>query len=136
MNAKPPANRQLVMGTVLNLAVAAVLLLDAAMQFVQPAPLIEAMKQTGFQPNVGPLLAAIMTICALTLAIPRTSLLGAILTTGFLGGAIAAHVRIGEITAGPQLFCVLMGAAVWGGLYLRDERLRKLLSLGRQNVVA
>lgn len=90
------------------------------------------MKQTGFDASVGPRLATIMLVCAVTLAIPRTSVLGAILTTAFLGGAIAAHVRIGEIAAGSQFFCVLLGAAAWGGVYLRNERLREFLPFTRQ----
>jgi len=116
-----------VTGTTLRLAVAAMLVLDAIMQFVAPAPLIAEMEHAGFQPDVGPQLAFVMLVCAITLAIPRTSVLGAILTTGFLGGAIAIHVRIGEIAAPSQIVCVLMGLAAWGGLYLRNERLRALL---------
>ena len=65
------------------------------------------------------------------LAIPQTSVLGAILVTGFLGGAIASHVRIGEYGSAEQIFCLLLGLATWGGLHLRDPRLRELLPLWR-----
>jgi hypothetical protein len=131
MSLKSRLNAQTVMGAVLTYTVVAVLLMDAISQFAPPPPLVEAMKQTGFEPSSGPQLAVVMLICAVALAIPATSVLGAILTTAFLGGAIAAHVRIGEYAAGSQIFCVLLGAAAWGGIYLRNARLRELLPLRR-----
>ena len=127
MNSRFTPDRQALVGTVLTCAVAAVLLLDAAMQLAAPAPLIAAMEHTGFPTHAAPLLAVVMTVCAITLLIPRTSILGAILTTGFFGGAIAIHVRIGEIAAPSQIACLLMGVTVWAGIYLRHPRLRDLL---------
>ena len=67
--------------------------------------------------------------CAILYAIPRTSVLGALLLTGYLGGATATHVRIGE----PFFFPVLVGIVVWLGLYLRDDRLRALVPLRSPN---
>ena len=61
--------------------------------------------------------------CAIVYAIPRTSILGAILMTGYLGGATATHVRVGE----PPFLAILVGIVVWAGVYLRDERLRALI---------
>jgi hypothetical protein len=61
--------------------------------------------------------------CAIVYAIPRTSVLGAILMTGYLGGATATHVRVGE----PPFLAILVGIVVWAGVYLRDERLRALI---------
>jgi hypothetical protein len=127
-------NVHTVAGIALTYVVVVVLLLDAVMQFVLPPPLREAMQQTGFDPGTAPRLAVVMLVCALTLAIPATSVLGAILTTAFLGGAIAVHVRIGEIATGPQIFCVLLGAAAWGGVYLRNERVRQVLPIRRKAV--
>jgi len=124
-------NVQTVAGIALTYFVVVVLLLDAVMQFVLPPPLRQAMEQTGFDPSTGPQLAVVMLVCAITLAIPSTSALGAILTTAFLGGAIAVHVRIGEIVTGSQIFCVLLGAAAWGGVYLRNERVRQVLPIRR-----
>ena len=71
-----------------------------------------------------------MTACTVLYLIPRTSVLGAILLTGYLGGAVATHVRVG----GPLfsvIFPVIFGVLVWGGLYLREDRLRTLLPLRR-----
>lgn len=132
MSPKSRMNVQTVVSAVLTYAVVAVLLLDATAQFAPPPPLVEAMKQTGFDPGSGPRLAVVMLVCAITLAIPATSVLGAILTTAFLGGAIAVHVRIGEYAAGSQIFCVLLGVAAWTGVYLRNERLREVLPFRRK----
>ena len=63
--------------------------------------------------------------------IPATAVLGAILVTGFLGGAICAHVRIGELGSPPELISLLLGAMTWGGLYARDPRIRAILPLIR-----
>lgn len=65
--------------------------------------------------------------CTLVYAVPRSATLGAILLTGFLGGAIAMHFRIGEIGTVPQVICFILGAMAWAGFYLRDPRLRELL---------
>ena len=69
---------------------------------------------------MGPIILA----CAILYAIPATAVLGAILVTGFLGGAICAHVRIGELGSPPEIISLLLGAMTWGGLYLRDPRIR------------
>ena len=68
--------------------------------------------------------------CAVILAIPGLAVLGAILTTGFLGGAIATHFRLTEIFSPPQLICLLLGVVMWGGLYLGDARVRALIPVG------
>jgi hypothetical protein len=74
-------------------------------------------------------LGIICLICTVLYAIPRTSILGAILLTGYLGGAIASKVRIEDPLFSSTLFGVYFGILVWGGLYLRDERLRSLIPL-------
>ena len=71
---------------------------------------------------MGPIILA----CAILYAIPATAVLGAILVTGFLGGAICAHVRIGELGSPPEIICLLLGAMTWGGLYARDPRIRAI----------
>ena len=72
------------------------------------------------------LLGVLVLLCTALYAIPRTSVLGAILLTAFLGGATAAKVRLGDLTS---LNSVVIGVLAWGGLYLRDERIRALLPL-------
>lgn len=77
--------------------------------------------------TVGPIILA----CAILYAIPATAVLGAILVTGFLGGAICAHVRIGELGSPPEIISLLLGVMTWGGLYARDPRIRAILPLIR-----
>lgn len=75
------------------------------------------------------LLGSILAFCTALYAVPRTALLGAILLTGYLGGAIATHLSAASPLLGSTLFGVYLGLAVWGGLWLRDSRLRALLPL-------
>lgn len=77
------------------------------------------------------LLGVLTLICTILYAIPRTSVLGAILLTGYLGGAIATHIRIGNPLFSHTLFGVYLGIMAWGALYLRDPRVRALLPLHR-----
>ena len=102
------------------------LLFDAVMKFVKPAPVIKGTVELGYPESVLFGLGVVLLICTILYAIPRTAVLGAILLTGYLGGAVATHVRVG----GPLfdvIFPVIFGALIWGGLYLRDERLRALV---------
>ena len=71
-------------------------------------------------------LGIVLLICTVLYLIPRTAVLGAILLTGYLGGAVASQVRIGS-GAFPLVFPVILGTLLWGGLYLRDERLHSLV---------
>lgn len=115
------------LGNTLLAIVVVLLLLDAAMQAISPPEMLGALQETGWDANAGPKLAIITLTCALTLAFPRSSIVGAILTTGFLGGAIATHFRLGEIGSPPQLICLALGVAMWVGLYLRDQRVKATL---------
>lgn len=85
----------------------------------------EGMAKHGYPTGVGTPLLIVEIVCAILYAIPRTSVLGAILLTGYLGGAVATHVRAGE----PWFFPVITGVVVWLGLYLRDARIRALVPL-------
>lgn len=102
---------------------------DAAVDLFSPALISAEMEATGFPASQATLLGLIILVCVILYAIPRTAVLGAILTTGFLGGAICVHFRLGEIGSPPQLISLLLGVMAWGGLYLRDERLRSLLPI-------
>jgi DoxX-like family len=73
-------------------------------------------------------IGAVLLVCLFLYAIPKTSILGAILLTGYLGGAVATHLRVGSPLVGFVLFPVYVGAMVWGGLFLRDSRVRALFS--------
>jgi hypothetical protein len=111
------------LGRGLILLVSGLLFLDGATQLASPPPIKEAMTQIGFPAALMPGLALLTFACSLLLAFRATARLGAILTTGFLGGAIALHVRAGEIGSPPQLVCIALGMAVWLGLLLADFRI-------------
>jgi hypothetical protein len=84
----------------------------------------------GFQgEGVARELGAILLVCTLLYAAPQTAVLGAVLLTGYLGGAVAAKLRIGDPIFTDVLFAVYVGVFVWGGIYLRDARLREILPL-------
>ncbi|MGH8609730.1 MAG: DoxX family protein [Gammaproteobacteria bacterium] len=104
------------------------LLVDGVMKLVKPAIVVQTTVQLGYPESVILLLGMVLLGCTVLYLNPRTSVLGAILLTGYLGGAVATHVRV---SAGlfEILFPVIFGALLWGGLALRDGRLRALLQL-------
>ncbi|CAM3441879.1 MULTISPECIES: DoxX family protein [Thalassospira] len=108
------------------------LLADGAVQFFVPALAGPMLREGGFDIGLAPLMGAIMVSCAILYAVPPTAVFGAILTTGFLGGAICTHVRLGEIGSPPVIISLGLGLLTWGGLYLRDPRIRLLLPIRRK----
>lgn len=117
------------LGWVLSAIVILALAADAAVDLFAPSLIGPQMEETGFPAGLATAVGLIILVCVVLYAIPRTAVLGAILTTGFFGGAICAHLRLGEIGSMPQLISLLLGVMAWGGLYLRDERIRRLLPL-------
>jgi len=106
-----------------------VLVADGAIDLFAPDMMRAEIERTGWTVAASPMLGAIVLISALLYAIPRTKVLGAILITGFFGGAIATHVRLGEGLSPPVLVSIVVGVLTWGGLWLRDVRMRALLPL-------
>lgn len=102
------------------------LLFDAIGKLMRPAAVIEGTTQLGWPADVLLTLGVIQVICLIAYLIPRTSVLGAILWTGYLGGAIATHLRIDNPLFSHILFPVYIAALLWGGLWLRDRRVRAL----------
>ena len=104
------------LGRLASALVVMILLADAAVAMIKPETMRVEMETTGFPTNLSMLLDLVMLGCAVVYAIPRTATLGAILVTGFLGGAICTHFRLGEIGSLPQLICFGFGILTWGGL--------------------
>lgn len=104
------------------------LLMDGVMKLVKPVPVVEATVRLGYPETVIVPLGFVLLVCTVLYAIPRTSVLGAILLTGYLGGAVATHVRVREGLF-PIVFPIIFSVLIWGGLYLRDKRLRTLIPL-------
>lgn len=102
--------------------------IDALGKLVRPAPVVEGTVRLGYQESVLIPLGVVLGLCTLLYAIPRTSVLGAILLTGYLGGAVATHVRVGD-SLFSIVFPVLVGTVAWGGLWAGDSRLRGLIPL-------
>jgi hypothetical protein len=118
-------------GRIMSAIVVIALLADGTLQLFAPAQIASMLQETGFAMDLTRVVGPIILACAVLYAIPATSILGAILVTGFLGGAICAHVRIGELGSPPEIVSLLLGAMTWGGLYLRDPRIRTVLPLIR-----
>jgi hypothetical protein len=124
-------HRSLWAGRIMSAFVVIALAADGAIQLFMPARVASMLQETGFAMDLTRVVAPIILACAILYAIPATSVVGAILVTGFLGGAICAHVRIGELGSPPEIISVALGAMTWGGLYLRDPRIRAVLPLIR-----
>ncbi len=117
-------------GRVLSGLAIAFLTMDGVMKFVPDIPAVaEASAQLGWPLSANPAIGAALLISVALYALPATSVLGAILLTGYLGGAVAIHVRVGNPLATHTLFPIYFGIIVWGGLYLRDARVRALIPL-------
>ncbi len=120
-------------GRVLSGLVIVFLLFDGAMKLV-PWPIVtETMDKMGYGSSEGLArsLGIITIVCTVLYAVPPTSILGAILLTGYLGGAIASHLRIDSPLFSHTLFGLYLGLMVWGGLWLRDRSLRSLIPFHR-----
>src|SRR5438132_2896850 len=123
-----PAQRA---GRIMSASVVVALAADGAIQLFAPAQIASMLQETGFAMDLTRVVGPIILACAILYAIPATAVLGAILVTGFLGGAICAHVRIGELGSQPELISLFLGAMTWGGLYARNPRIRAILPLIR-----
>lgn len=121
------SKQTLMIGRIVSGIVVVALLADAAVMLLAPDKMSGAMNHTGFPTGLAAVIGGILLGATVLYAIPQTAVLGAILITGFLGGAICTHVRIGEMGSPPQIACLVLGVLTWGGLYLRDARVRGLL---------
>jgi hypothetical protein len=105
----------------------AFLVLDGAMKLANVKAVADAMPQLGWPAALAAPLGIILLTCVAAYLIPQTAVLGAILLTGYLGGAVATHVRVGNPLFSHVLFPTYIGAMIWGGLFLRDARVRALI---------
>ena len=121
-------------GWVLSGLAIAFLTFDGAIKLVPIAAVLESLAELGYPLSAARGIGMLELACLALYAFPRSAVLGAILLTGFLGGAIASQVRIESPLFSHTLFSTYLGVFVWGGLYLRDERLRALVPLRRRPV--
>jgi DoxX-like family len=114
-------------GYVLTVLASLFLVFDGVIHILKLQPVVEAFAQLGFPISASVALGVIELACLALYLVPRTSILGAVLLTGYLGGAIATQVRIGAPLFGFVLFPVYLGLVFWGGLYLRDPVVRAIM---------
>jgi len=129
---RPVSKKALWAGYIMSALPVLMLLFSAAMKFAKPPPVVEGFKHLGLPESIVFGLGVLEVSCTLLYVVPRTSVLGAILLTGYLGGAVLAHLRVGD----PFFAPVILGVLLWGGLFLRDPRLRALIPLRRQPAIA
>lgn len=113
-------------GRIISGFAALFLLADGVLRTVHFAPYMQGTVQFGYPEHLATPIGIVLTACTLLYVLPRTAVLGAILLTGYLGGATATHVRVEDPSF---LFAATFGVLVWAGLYLREPRLRALLPL-------
>jgi hypothetical protein len=115
-------------GRILSGFIVLFFLFDSGIKLIKARPAVEGTVQLGYPADVIVPIGVVLLICTILYVIPRTALLGAVLLTGYLGGAVATNVRVSNPLFTHILFPVYCGAMVWGGLYLRDKRLREYFS--------
>ncbi|HEY4341930.1 MAG TPA: DoxX family protein [Steroidobacteraceae bacterium] len=129
--ANPPSKWQRRIGWSLTALTILFMLLDAAGKLALESHTVAATIQIGYPVQAIRPIGIIAIVCTLLYAWPRTAIFGAILLTGFYGGAVASKIRIEDPLFSSVLFGVYMGLIAWGGLYLRDEGIRRLVPLRR-----
>ena len=127
----PVSKKGLWAGRIMSGLVIAFLAVDVVIKFVKPAPapVVETCAHLGLPLSLAPVLGMILLMSTALYVIPNTSVLGAILLTGYLGGAVATHLRVGDPLFSHVLFPTYLGVLLWGGLYVREPRLRALIPL-------
>ena len=125
----PASKKRIWAGRILSGLPVLFLLFDAIIKLIKTRPVVEAFTNLGYPPDLAVPIGIVLLVCVALYVIPQTSVLGAIFLTGYLGGAVATHVRVGDPLISHVLFPTYVAAMIWGGLFLREDRLRALLPL-------
>lgn len=131
MNNSSVSKKALWTGWILTVLIAGSLIMSAVMKFAKPPPVIDGFKLLGWSENLAFALGILELACTVVFLLPPTAVLGAILLTGYLGGAIATHVRVGD----PFISPLIMGVMLWAGIFLREPRLQALIPWRRKNII-
>ncbi len=115
-------------GQVISVLVSAFLLFDAVLHVLAIEPVVESFRDLGFPAGQALAIGVLELACLALYLVPRTSVLGAVILTGYLGGAVCAHFRVESPLMSTTLFPVYVGIAVWAGLYLRNAKVRALFA--------
>ena len=127
LTAQVPSRRETLLGRGLSTLAVLFLIFDTTGKLLQVQPVIDGTVRLGYSPDIVVTLGVLQLACLVTYLIPRTSLLGAVLLTGYLGGAVATHVRVDSPLFSHILVPIYVATLLWGGLVLRDARLRALV---------
>ena len=127
-HAVPVSKKTLWVGVVVSALPVLFLIFDAVIKVILLGAVVDSFAELGYPASLALGIGIVELACIAVYLIPRTSILGAIVLTGYLGGAFASHVRVGSPVFS-VVFPVIMGALIWGGLFLRDDRLRALVPL-------
>ena len=126
--ARPVGRAARITGRVLTVLLTLFLLFDSVTKLMQLPPVVEATVQMGFPAATVPMIGGVLLVCLALYLVPRTSVLGAVLLTGYLGGAVCAQLRIEAPLFSTMLFPVYFGIVVWVALYLRSPQLRRVVA--------
>lgn len=118
-------------GWIISWLTAAFMLFDAVGKFARPKAVVDAFARTEWPIHLAPALGAILAVCTVLYLTPRTSILGAVLLTGYLGGAVATNLRLENPLLTHTLFPVYFGVLAWAGVWLRESRLETMFRAGR-----
>lgn len=122
-----PSQSQRITGIVLSALAVLFLTFDSVIKLLHIAPVVESFAKLGYPEHLALGIGLLELACLAVHLVPRTAVLGAVLLTGFLGGAIATHLRVEDPLFGYTLFPTYVAALLWGGLALRDPRVRELV---------
>lgn len=117
-------------GRILSILAVLFMLFDAVGHLLKPAPVVQAFLQLGIPLSLSVDLGIIQLLCVLVYVIPRTAILGAVLITGYLGGAVAIHMRVGNPLF-ECIFPIIIATFFWAGLFLRDSGLRTIFPISK-----
>lgn len=123
----PVSKRWLWAGRIMSTLPVLMLLFSGVMKLLKPIPVVQEFARLGYPESLALGIGVLELVCTIVYVIPQTAILGAIVLTGYLGGATATHARVGD----PFFAPIILGVLLWGGLYVRDERLRALIPLRR-----
>jgi len=122
-----PSRRSVIAGRIMTGIIALLLTLDVGAKLVRAQAVVDGSAKLGFTPDQMFVVGVIGAVCLVLYLIPRTAPIGALLWTGYFGGAIVTHLRVGDPLLTHILFPIYVSALIWGGLYLRDPRIRAVL---------
>ncbi|ANS28774.1 hypothetical protein WSS_A30754 [Rhodococcus opacus M213] len=126
-----PTKKARVAGLVVSALVVLFLLFDSLIHIANTQMVREAMAELGFAENVNRVIGVVLLVCLILYLVPATSILGAVLLTGYLGGAVATNMLTEQPIISTTLFPIYVGIFVWGGLFLRDARVRSIVPVRR-----